>query len=170
LPRSLFLDQSNIGKVCTRVQYDANACPKNSRYGYARAFTPLLDEPLQGPVFLRSSDNELPDLVASLRGQVDIDLVGRIDSAKGRIRNTFDVVPDVPVSKFVLTMRGGKRGLLTNSRDQCAKKKKAGKGKAGKRAKPQRAVARIKAHNGKKANQRPKLRTACKGKGKRKGA
>jgi hypothetical protein len=161
LPRSLFLDQSNLSKVCTRPQYEANDCPRNSRYGFARAFTPLLDEPLKGPVFLRSSDNELPDLVASLRGQVDIDLVGRIDSVKGRIRNTFDVVPDVAVSKFVLTMRGGKKGLLTNSRDQCAKSKKAGK-----RPKAPRAVVRIKAHNGKKASQRPKLRTAC---GKKKG-
>jgi hypothetical protein len=171
LPRSLFLDQSNISKVCTRPQYEANACPANSRYGFARAVTPLLDEPLQGPVFLRSSDNELPDLVASLRGQVDIDLVGRIDAVKGRIRNTFDVVPDVPVSKFVLTMRGGKKGLLTNSRDLCTKPKarKAAKGKAGKRPKAPRAVARIQAHNGKKANQRPKVRTACGKKGKGKG-
>jgi hypothetical protein len=157
LPRSLFLDQSNLSKVCTRVQYDANDCPKNSRYGFARAFTPLLDDPLQGPVFLRSSDNELPDLVASLRGQVDIDLVGRIDSVKGRIRNSFETVPDVPVSKFVLTVRGGKKGLLTNSRDLCRK----GGGKI-------RAVARITGQNGKKANQRPKLRRSC-GKGKARG-
>lgn len=163
LPRSLFLDQSNISKVCTRPQYEANNCPRKSRYGYARAFTPLLDKPLQGPVFLRSSDNELPDLVASLRGQVDIDLVGRIDAVKGRIRNTFDVVPDVPVSKFILTMRGGKKGLLTNSRHQCAKGKarKAAKGKSRRRSRRPRAVVRIKAHNGKRANQRAKLRTAC---------
>lgn len=175
LPRSLFLDQSNLSKVCTRVQYDANECPRKSRYGFARAFTPLLDKPLEGPVFLRSSDNDLPDLVASLRGQVDIDLVGRIDSVRGRIRNTFDVVPDVPVSKFVLTMRGGRKGLLTNSRNQCPAKRKgkaAGKADAsrrGKRGKGQRVIAKIKAHNGKKANQRPKLRTACGKKGKRKG-
>ena len=156
LPRSLFLDQSNLSKICTRVQYEANDCPKNSRYGFARAFTPLLDDPLQGPVFLRSSDNELPDLVASLRGQVDIDLVGRIDAVKGRIRNSFETLPDVPVSKFVLTMRGGKKGLLTNSRDICAKR-------AGKKI---RAVARITGQNGKKANQRPKMRRSCKGKAK----
>jgi hypothetical protein len=162
LPRSLFLDQSNISRVCTRVQYDAHDCPKNSRYGFARAFTPLLDKPLEGPVYLRSSDNELPDMVASLRGQVDIDLVGRIDSVKGRIRNTFDVVPDVPVSKFVLTVKGGRKGLLTNSRNQCPKKLR------GKRVKPLRAIARIKGQNGKKANQRPKLRRPC-GKGKKKG-
>jgi hypothetical protein len=164
LPRSLFLDQSNLSKVCTRVQYDANDCPQKSRYGFARAFTPLLDEPLEGPVFLRSSDNDLPDLVASLRGQVDIDLVGRIDAVKGRIRNSFETLPDVPVSKFVLTMRGGKKGLLTNSRDLCAKKRKGKKG-AGKI----RAVARITAQNGKKANQRPKMRRSCKGQAKGKG-
>jgi hypothetical protein len=162
LPRSLILDQSSISKVCTRVQYDAHDCPRNSIYGFARAFTPLLDKPLEGPVFLRSSDNPLPDMVASLRGQVDIDLVGRIDSVKGRIRNTFDATPDVPVEKFVLTIRGGKKGLLTNSRNQCPKKR----GKKGR--KPLRAIARIKGQNGKKANQRPKLRRPC-DKGKRKG-
>jgi hypothetical protein len=163
LPRSLILDQSSIAKVCTRPQYDAGDCPRNSIYGYARAFTPLLGKPLEGPVFLRSSDNPLPDLVASLRGQVDIDLAGRIDSIKGRIRTTFDTVPDVPVSKFVLTVRGGKKGLLTNSRNQCPKKKQGKK-----RAKPLRAIARIKGQNSKKANQRPKLRRPC-DKGKRKG-
>lgn len=162
LPRSLFLDQSNISKVCTRPQYAANNCPRKSRYGFARAFTPLLDKPLQGPVFLRSSDNDLPDLVASLRGQVDIDLVGRIDAVRGRIRNTFDVIPDVPVKKFVLTMRGGPKGLLTNSRDLCAKSK----ARKGKRSKAPRALVRMKAHNGKKRNQRAKVRTAC---GKKKG-
>ena len=65
LPHALFLDQASLGKVCTRVQFAANACPKNSIYGYARAFTPLLDKPLEGPVYLRSSDNPLPDLVAA---------------------------------------------------------------------------------------------------------
>jgi hypothetical protein len=147
LPHALFLKQSSLSKICTRVQFAANACPKESIYGFARAFTPLLDKPLEGPVYLRSSSNPLPDLVAALNGQVDIDLVGRIDSVHGGIRTTYDVVPDVPVSKFVLTVRGGKRGLLVNSRNLCQKRVKA--------------IVRIKAQNGKKANQRPKLRTPC---------
>jgi hypothetical protein len=178
LPRTLFLDQSNISRVCTRAQYAAHACPKNSIYGYARAFTPLLDEPLEGPVYLRSSDNPLPDLVASLHGQVSVDLVGRIDSIHGRIRTTYDTVPDVPVSAFVLTMRGGGRGLLTNSRDQCPRRSRSAKRKGGGRSaaqssrkgrgkrrnrRPLRAVARIAGQNGKKANQRPKVRRACRG-------
>ena len=72
LPKALILDQANLSKVCTRVQFAANACPKKSIYGYARAFTPLLSKPLEGPVYLRSSSNELPDLVSDLHGQVPI--------------------------------------------------------------------------------------------------
>jgi hypothetical protein len=154
LPKPLILEQASLSKVCTRVQFAANDCPKDSVYGFAQAYTPLLDGPLKGPVYLRSSDNELPDLVAALHGQVDIDLVGRIDSRKGRLRTTYDVVPDVPVDKFILTVRGGKkRGLLVNSTSLCARKYKV--------------IARFKGQNGKKANMRPKLRTSCK-KGKRK--
>jgi hypothetical protein len=173
LPRGLILDQSNIARVCTRVQYAANACPENSIYGYATAFTPLLDEPLQGPVFLRSSDNPLPDLVASLRGQFEIDLVGRTDSVRGRIRNTFDLLPDVPVSKFILTVRGGKRGILTNSRDLCAKragrKGKRSRASAKRKRRKMRASVRFFGHNGMSVKQRPKLRLPCTKKGKRRG-
>jgi hypothetical protein len=150
LPHALFLDQASLAKVCTRVQFAADNCPKKSIYGKARAFTPLLGKPLEGPVYLRSSNNTLPDMVAHLEGQVDIDLVGRIDSFKGGIRTTFGRVPDVPVTKFVLTLPGGKKGLLVNSRSLCAK--------------PVKAIIRIKAQNGRKANSKPKLRTPCKGK------
>lgn len=148
LPHALFLDQASLGSVCTRVQFAANQCPKKSIYGRARAFTPLLGKPLEGPVYLRSSNNTLPDMVAHLQGQVDIDLVGRIDSFKGGIRTTFDRVPDVPVTKFVMTLPGGKKGLLVNSRNLCVK--------------PVKAIIRLKGQNGKKANSKPKLRTPCK--------
>ncbi len=121
LPHSQFLDQSHIRTICTRVQLAANDCPKAAIYGYARAKTPLLDDELAGPVYLTSSSHELPDLLADLKGQVNVRLRGVISAAKARIKNVFYPVPDVPVSKFVLTMKGGKRGLLVNSRDLCAK-------------------------------------------------
>ncbi len=168
LPRSLILDQGNLANVCTRVQFAANNCPKDSIYGNAVATSPLLDDPLQGPVYLRSSNNTLPDLVPDLRGQVDIELASRTDSSHGRIRNTFDIVPDVPVTKFVLTLRGGKRGLLVNSQNQCPRKKRqAGKGaqasKAHKRkqARGKRVIVRFKGQNGKKRNMRPRLLLSC---------
>jgi hypothetical protein len=121
LPHSEFLDQSHIRTVCTRVQLAAHDCPQGSIYGYARAQTPLLDDELAGPVYLVSSDHELPDLLVDLRGQVDVRLRGVISASKARIKNVFYPLPDVPVSKFVLTMKGGKRGLLVNSRNLCAK-------------------------------------------------
>jgi hypothetical protein len=167
LPRSLILDQGNLSKVCTRVQFAAHDCPKNSIYGYARAFTPLLDDPLEGPLYLRSSDNPLPDLVAALHGQVNVELASRTDSVRGRIRNTFDIVPDVPVSKFILTLRGGRKGLLVNSRNQCPRKHARGKGKgagaskARRRGKGQRVLVRFKGQNDKKKNLRPRLRVPC---------
>jgi hypothetical protein len=120
LPHSMILEQAHIGTICTRVQLAANDCPARSIYGYARAKTPLLDDELAGPVYLTSSDHELPDLLADLRGQVNVRLRGVISSAKARIKTVFYPVPDVPVSKFVLTMKGGKKGLLVNSRDLCA--------------------------------------------------
>jgi len=174
LPRALILDQANLSKVCTRVQFAAGACPKKSIYGYARAFTPLLDAPLKGPVYLRSSSHKLPDLVSDLRGQVEIVLGSRTDSARGRIRSTFDAVPDVPVSKFVLTLRGGRRGLLVNSRNLCrhgGKKRRGGRAQTSRaaprkqrgkhRRKGLRALARFKAQSGKKRNLRPRLRLPC---------
>jgi hypothetical protein len=75
LPHSAFLEQAHIGTVCTRVQFAADQCPKASIYGRARAITPLLDQPVEGPVYLRSSNHKLPDLVAALEGQIDVDLV-----------------------------------------------------------------------------------------------
>jgi hypothetical protein len=130
LPQSAFLDQAHIRTICTRVQYAANGgagggCPKAAQYGYARAYTPLLDEPVEGPVYLRSSNHKLPDLVAALHGIVDVDIVGRIDSYKGGIRSSFETVPDAPVSKFILNMQGGKKGLVVNSRNLCAGTNKA---------------------------------------------
>ena len=157
LPHALFLDQASLATICTRVQFPDN-CPKKSIYGRARAFSPLLGKPLEGPVFLRSSDNPLPDMVAHLEGQVTIDLVGKIDSFKGGIRTTFGRVPDVPVSKFVMTLPGGKRGLLVASTNLCAH--------------PVKAIVRFRGQNGKKVNRKPTVRTPCsgnKGSGKRRG-
>jgi hypothetical protein len=124
LPKALILEQANIGQVCTRVQFAAHECPAGSVYGFAEATTPLLDGPLKGPVYLRSNpEHELPDLVAALHGQVDVELSGVTDTTKnGRLRNTFEMVPDVPVSTFTLTVRGGKRGLLVSTRNLCRHK------------------------------------------------
>ncbi|HEU4463036.1 MAG TPA: hypothetical protein VFR75_10640, partial [Solirubrobacterales bacterium] len=139
MPRSLFLEQGHIGTVCTRPQLASQTCPKASVYGKAWAKSPLLDKKLQGKVYLVSSNNKLPDLLVDLRGQVEIYLRGVISSGStGGLKTVFRTVPDVPVSKFVLNMKGGKKSLLVNSVNTCAK--------------PQRAIVKMKAQNGKKKN------------------
>jgi hypothetical protein len=153
LPHSEFLDQGHIKTICTRVQFAADACPKGAIYGKAKAITPLLDQPLEGPVYLRSSNNPLPDLVVDLRGQIHVALVGRIDSVNGGIRTTFGSVPDAPVSKFTLQMQGGSKGLLENSRDLCKTVNKA--------------TATFTAQNGKARELRPALKGRCPKKGKK---
>jgi hypothetical protein len=139
MPRSLFLEQGHIGTVCTRPQLASHTCPAGSVYGKAWAKSPLLDKKLQGKVYLVSSNNKLPDLLVDLRGQVEIYLRGAISSGStGGLKTVFRTVPDVPVSKFVLNMKGGKKSLLVNSVNTCAK--------------PQRAIVNMKAQNGKKKN------------------
>lgn len=137
LPRALFLDQGNIGTVCTRPQLAAKKCPKAAIYGHAEAKSPLLKKKLKGPVYLTSSKHELPDLVADLRGQVRIQIYGVISSKNGGIKTVFNNTPDVPVNKFILRMKGGKKkGLLQNSQNLC-------KG-------PLSSVMNLKGQNGKK--------------------
>jgi hypothetical protein len=149
LPKTEYLDNSHIEAVCTRARFATGPCPTRSIYGYAKAWSPLLDEPLEGPVYLRSSSSKLPDLVASLDGQIQVDLVGRIDSVRGRIRASFERLPDIPVNKFELTMKGGRRGLLVNNTQLC-------------RAAPRASVS-FRGQNGKTRDAHPLVRVVCGG-------
>jgi hypothetical protein len=155
LPSSQFIDNARIGSPCTRPQFAAGKCPPASRLGTARAFTPLLERPLEGAVYLRANGGErkLPDVVADLKGQIDIVLVGHLDSvgAKGsevaRIRTVFPAVPDAPVRKFALRIFGGKRGLLVNSVSLCTA--------------PRRAKVRLVGQNGRQINFNQVVKSSC---------
>jgi hypothetical protein len=147
LPSTEYLDNAHIRAICSRARFAADACPAGSVYGHARAWSPLLEEPLEGPVYLRSSDRRLPDVVAALDGQIRLDLAGHVDSVDSRIRIGFGRVPDVPVSRVELTMRGGRRGLLVNNTGLCRT--------------PPRAKVFFRGHNGKVWRARPKVGTDC---------
>jgi hypothetical protein len=161
LPPSSQIDNAHINNPCTRVQFNADRCPPGSILGTARAETPLLDAPLEGPVYFRSNggERELPDIVAHLEGQFEIVLVGFVDTIPvkgtegGRLRTRFLGVPDAPVSKFRLNLFGGRRGLLVNNRNIC-------KGTL-------RTKLRLTGQNGRTHNTSPLLKTSCKKKGKR---
>jgi hypothetical protein len=151
LPHAVFLDQAHIRTVCTRVQFAADACPAGSVYGRAEATTPLLGYPLSGSVYLRSNPAHLlPDLVAKLKGPasqpIEIDLAGKTDAVKAALRNTFEAVPDAPVSSFRLELFGGKRGLVEMSDGFC---------------KNRRATVQLEGQNGKAYDTRPVVAAKC---------
>jgi hypothetical protein len=157
LPASEFLEQRHIKTICTRPQFAAETCPAASVYGSAQAFSPLLAQPLQGPVYLRAApERKLPDLVADLHGGglgLRVEVVGHVDSIHGGLRGTFEGIPDAPVSRFVLNLKGGKQGLLVNSEDTCAA--------------PRRADARFTGQNNVVSHVRPRLEVNCKQSGKK---
>jgi hypothetical protein len=155
LPRSAFLDQAHIRTICTRVQFAADSCPAAAQYGSVKAWTPLLENPLEGPVWLRSSNHKLPDLVFDLHGQIDVEVATRIDSVNGGIRARIESAPDAPLTKVILHMQGQKKGLIINSRDICQGSN--------------RADVEMEGQNGKVADSKPQLKAKCgksrKGKG-----
>jgi hypothetical protein len=124
-PRSAFVENANFRTICTRKEFAAHHCPAGSVYGHVTAHTPLLEEPLSGPVYLRSSNHPLPDAVLALHGIIDVEVPIRIDSAKQRLRATLKAAPDAPVSKVVVRMQGGRKGLFVNSRALCASQNRA---------------------------------------------
>ena len=158
LPSSEFIDNAHINNPCTRVQFNEGACPTASILGTATATTPLLDQPLSGPVYFRSNGGarELPDIVVDLHGQIHITLVGFIDSVhkKGseisRVRTRFANVPDAPVTKFTISLYGGKKGLIENHVDLCRAR--------------HRAELRFEAQNGRSLHSRPVIPAGCGGK------
>jgi len=159
LPRSEFIDQAHFRTICTRVQFAAKQCPAGSVYGHVKAISPLLDYPLEGPIYLRSSSHELPDVVAALRGPsrqpLEVNLAGRVDSINGGVRTTFEVVPDAPVTKAIVTLQGAKKGLFQNSTNIC-------KG-------THRATLKLIGQNGKRYEEKPLLKADCPKNAKKKG-
>jgi hypothetical protein len=160
LPPTEHDDNAHINNICTRVQFNegktpGEKCPPGSILGFAKVDTPLLEKPLEGPIYLRSTGRAgLPDVVAALNGQIDIVLIGRVDSVHGRLRTTFETVPDAPVTKVVLSFNGGHKGLIENSPRLCAH--------------PQHVTVAMTGQNGMTANRSPVLSTPCGKKHKRK--
>jgi hypothetical protein len=165
LPHSEFIEQGHFRTICTRVQFAAKGCPAGSIYGHAVAYTPLLDEPLEGPVYLRSTSDPdkyvLPDVVVALKGPpslpIDIELEGHVDSARRHLpngesvsllRTTFEAAPDAPVSKFTLELQGGAKGLFTNSANLCQG--------------VNRATAKFAGQNGHRITLHPVVKASCK--------
>jgi hypothetical protein len=120
LSHAFEIDQRHLGNICSERELAADQCAGRTPIGQATTTTPLLDQPLSGPVYAVSGSGGLPRLAFVLNGQVN--LIPRADTttAGGRLKTTVPIVPDAAIGHFSLTVFGGKAGYLINTRDICA--------------------------------------------------
>jgi hypothetical protein len=124
LPIAFAIDQRHLGNICSEKELADKQCAGRAPIGKATTTTPLLDQPLAGPVYAVSGSGGLPKLAFVLDGQVN--LLPRAETKSvtskagaGMLQTTVPVVPDAPIGHFALTVFGGKNGSLVNTRDLC---------------------------------------------------
>ena len=127
LPKQLPSRLPTLQKACTAAQFETNpaGCPPASIIGHAKAITPILPVPLEGPAYFVSHGGEgWPSLVVVLQGYgITIDLVGTTFISKaGVTSSTFKTVPDQPVTSFELTLPEGSYSALTALGNLCTTK------------------------------------------------
>ena len=170
LPKSLALDVNNAQALCefedgTKPDLE-NHCPKGSIVGRARAKTPLLNDDLVGDIYFvknvridSDTGNEirtLPMIVVALRGEIAVNLIGESNTTKsGRLVNTFDNVPDAPITRFNLNIKGGSNGILAVTRTRRSRINLC------KRPNRHIAEADMDGHNGKRHDRNIRMNTPC---------
>ncbi|HYJ00371.1 MAG TPA: hypothetical protein VEX36_11950 [Thermoleophilaceae bacterium] len=167
LPKSVALDPANAQALCefadgTKDDLEKH-CPKGSIVGRAKAVSPLLKKPLAGNVYFvknvrrgktGNAIRTLPMLIVALRGEIAINLKGESSTTKdGKLVNTFANVPDAPISKFNLNIKGGKNGILAVTRTRTARINLC----AGRHV----AEADMNGHNGKRFDRDIRVKTPC---------
>ncbi len=134
LPLALALDPGNAEQLCSVEDAQRATCPQGSIIGGASASSPILHKPLAGPVYfvqgVRTDPTTgrqirtLPTLLATLRGEVAINVRAVTSVERGHLVTTFPTLPDAPISRFALEIEGGGHGILVANRNLCGSSRK----------------------------------------------
>jgi hypothetical protein len=121
LPSSLTPNFSLLANTCSAAQFRSNAaaCPPTTIVGSAQAVSPFLSAAETGPVVIvaPSRGDLLPRLGVDLHGSLALQLLGQFVAPAAGIGQTFNGLPDIPISKFDLRFKAG--GLIVAYQDLC---------------------------------------------------
>jgi hypothetical protein len=124
LPSTVQANNDALNHQCPAASFQTSTCAANTQVGTAVARTPLLAQPLQGPVYLIQNAGLLPKVGLDLRGPLPAKIIGNATPTSDlRLDNVFGEVapglPDVPLSQFRLTFGGGPGGLIVATDAIC---------------------------------------------------
>jgi hypothetical protein len=116
IPRQLPVRLAALQHACVAAVIAANpaGCPAASAVGSVTVLSPVLRQPLVGPVYLVSHGGaQTPDIEFVLQGEgVSVDVVGRTIVKHGVLSAAFASLPDVPISTLGLVLGAGPHSLL----------------------------------------------------------
>ena len=117
-----YLAQKSVEVGYQQFTPEPAECPNGAKVGTVEVFTPLVNHPLPGAVYVAAQDaNPFKSLLALYVAVYDpatgvvIKLAGKVslDPVTGRLTTTFDENPQLPFSDFKLDFFGGSRAALT---------------------------------------------------------
>ncbi len=151
LPKAFEIDQRHLGNICDRSELASDKCAGRQPIGEAITETPLLENPLKGPVYAVSGFGVLPHLAFILGGQVTLMPEAESSSVQdGRLKTVVPVIPDAPIGHFRFTLFGGSQGYLSNTQSLCSE--------------PTISKVEFSGQNGKTLTQQVKTKTVCRAK------
>jgi uncharacterized repeat protein (TIGR01451 family) len=117
-----YLAQKSVEVGYQQFTPEPAECPNGAKVGSVEVFSPLVNHPLLGGVYVAAQDaNPFKSLLALYVAVYDpatgvvIKLAGKVslDPVTGRLTTTFDENPQLPFSDFKLDFFGGSRAALT---------------------------------------------------------
>lgn len=116
LPTIMVPRLSTLRKACPASVFDVAParCPASSVVGSATVLTPVVRQPLSGPVYVLSRGAAAsPEIALVLHSEgVTVDVVGSARSHNGVESAAFGSLPDVPFSQLDLLLEAGPHSLL----------------------------------------------------------